>query len=130
MIQKEKNELVVLEAMMAEEDLVKNQRLEEEQMRQKHKAERDKQRRTLDEAWKKVPNFCPSKTEVTEEQVQRKRDGIRNSEMEMKNYKRRIEHLEVSESQPPPSSSPVPCKRRKDSSNLEIQMSDTVPEDL
>jgi len=129
-IQKEKNELVVLEAMKAEEDLMESQRLEEEQMRQKHKAERDNLRRTLDEARKKVPNFCPSKTEVTEEQVQRKRDGIRNSEMEMKNYKRRIEHLEVSESQPPPSSSPVPCKKRKDSSSLEIQMSDTVPEDL
>ena len=90
-------------------------------MRQRHKAERDKQRRTLDEARKKVPHFCPSKTEVTEEQVQRKRDGIRNSEMEMKNYKRRIEHLEVSESQPSPFSSPVTCKRRKDNSSLEVK---------
>ena len=108
--------MVVLEMMKAEEELVKNQRLEEEQIRQRHKAEQDKLQRTLDEVRKKVPHFCPTKTEVTEEQVQHKRDRIRNSEMEMKIYKRSLEPQEVSESQPSPSSPPVPCKRCKDNS--------------
>ena len=120
-IQKEESELVVLETMMAQEDLVKNQKLEEEQLRQKHKAERDKLQKTLDEARKKVPHFRPPKTEVTEEQVQRKRDGIRKSEMEVKMYKRRIEPMGGSMSRPPPSTSPVPCKRRKDNDSLEVK---------
>ena len=101
--------------MRDKNELMEKQRREEEELRQKHKAERDLLLQRNAEAQIKVPYFNPPKADITDEQVELRKENIRKLELVNKTFKR---------SQPTPSTSSEPAKRRKQSSGLEADFNE------